>query len=191
MLQLLSPFELGSLHPCFHDSLTIIDPPYTLTAKANCGTLYDSPVADYINVTTLHECKCHLFMLTVNGEVHESEYNGYKLIATRVIYIAHLGVKDLILVHEDGLVKLGQQTFQLQVPYGIRTIYRGWCGGLFRVVVETMDNYLYIVREEGDMMPKKLSLKSITITTHDTYSKWYVYTLKDDSIFGCRQLQHI
>lgn len=187
MLQFLSSFELGSLHPYFHDSLAIIDPPYTLTAKANCRTFNNSPVVERINVFTRHDGTVHAFILTVNGEVHKIESGGNKLIATHVIHITRLGTNELILVHEDGLVEFDQETFELLVPYGIKEVYTEYSRAERRVVIETMDNHLYIVRR--GIAPKRLALKSVT--THICPNgNSYLYTLKDGCTLKCYRPHH-
>jgi len=183
MLQFLSSFELGSLQPCFHDSLTIIDPSYTLTPKIRGGTHNTYPIAEYITVTDIYSRTCRFVTLTVNGNV----YDDRKLISTRGIYVTQFD-SDLLFINDDGLMKFGQETHQLHVPHGIRYIHRGYNSGVCCLLIRTMDNHLYIVRERMYGKPvtvsKRLPFGSVsTLTT--AKEKWYLYVFKDRTTFEC------
>jgi len=179
MLQFLSSFELGSLHPCFHDSLTIIDPPYA-PPTGGLDTINNSLVADYVFIyaNSQHD----IFALTISCEVYRVGFPE-RLISTGVIYIDR-NDHTLLLVHANGLVKLGQRTIQLQVPYGIRNLYKGFSGCDGRLVIETMDNYLYVIHLDEIMPARRSSIKSL-LTRNVNGVKRYSYVLEDDLTFEC------
>jgi len=138
-------------------------------------------------------------MLTVNGEVYETQYNGYKLVATDVVYIARLETKEMILVHADGLVeyfyigamvKYVHGTFQLQVSYGIRKVFQCLSKGLYRLVIETIDDCLYVVTEGGQVPSSRIQYKSVD-SWGDKDAEWMNYHLEDGSDFMCMKCRKV